>query len=142
MNNYSNKLKFFNVFLFVLIVLGLYLLLTQEKWVTPLTNYILSFENKEDVKVGSRWTGKINAVKNDCIFDGMCTITVSDVEVVVVAGMVPLQDGEEVGKLIGVESVGDMERYIGKEANVFARKINSNLFTLYGNKEFFIELKK
>lgn len=135
-------MKALNIFLLVLIVIGTYLLSTQDKWVTPLTNYILSFEQSEDAKVGSKWTGKINAVKTDCIFDGICSVTVSDVEVVVVQGMVALEEGEEVGSLLGVESISDMQKYIGSEANVFAKRINNELFTLYGNKDFFIELKK
>ena len=137
----SNKVKALNVFLLVLIVIGIGLLLTQDKWVTPLTNYILSFEQSEDVKVGSKWTGKINSVRTDCIFDGICSVTVSNVEVVVIQGMVALSEGEEVGTLRGVESIGDMQKYIGKEANVFARRINNQLFTLYGNNDFYIELK-
>jgi hypothetical protein len=136
-------MKIIRIVLLVLIVIGIGLLLTQKTWLPKVTNYLLGEELAQyDTKTGSRWTGKINSVKNDCIFDGMCTITVSGVEVVVVQGMVALQEGEEMGQLRGVESVGDMEKYIGQEANVFARKISSNLFTLYGNKDFFIELKK
>ncbi len=141
MNKMTTKMKIVNIILLVLIVIGTYLLFTQDKWVTPLTNYILSFENNEDLKTGSRWTGKINAVKTDCIFDGICSVTVSDVEVVVVQGMVALEEGAEVGKLIGAESVSDVSKYIGKEANVFARKIGNNVYSLYGNSEFFIEIK-
>lgn len=141
MNTMSTNMKIINLVLLVLIVIGTYLLFTQDKWVAPLTNYILSFDKSEDFKTGSRWTGKINAVKTDCLFDGICSVTVSGVEVVVIQGMVALNEGEEVGTLRGVESIGDMQKYIGKEANVFARRINNQLFTLYGNNDFYIELK-
>ncbi len=139
----EKTMKFIRIFLLVLIIIGIGLLLTQNTWVPKLTNYILKDELlANNTKTGSRWTGKIDSVKTDCIFDGICSVTVSGVEVVVVQGMVALQEGEEVGQLRDVESVSDMQKYIGKEANVFARKISSNLFTLYGNQEFFIELKK
>lgn len=136
-------MKFIRIFLLVLIIIGIGLLLTQKTWVPKLTNYLLKDElSVNETKIGSRWTGKIDSVKNDCIFDGICSVTVSGVEVIVVQGMIPLAEGEEVGQLRDVESVSDMQKYIGKEANVFARKISSDLFSIYGNKEFFIELKK
>lgn len=136
------QMRFIRIFLLVLIIIGVGMLLTQKTWVPKLTNYLLKDEmTKNESKVGSKWTGKINSVKNDCIFDGVCSITVSGVEVIVVQGMVALQEGEEVGTLRGAASVGDMKKYVGKEANVFARKISNDLFTLYGNSEFYIELK-
>ncbi len=139
----EKTLKFIRIFLLVLIVLGGVLLLTQKSWVPKVTNYILEKQNyKDDTKTGSKWTGKISAVRNDCIFDGMCTITVSGYEVVVVQGMVALQDGEEVGSLKGVDSVSDASKYIGKEANVYAKRIDNRLYTLYGNKDFYIEILK
>lgn len=139
----EKTMKFIRIFLLVLIIIGIGLLLTQKTWVPKLTNYLLKDElSVNETKIGSRWTGKIDSVKNDCIFDGICSVTVSGVEVIVVQGMIPLAEGEEVGQLRDVESVSDMQKYIGKEANVFARKISSDLFSIYGNKEFFIELKK
>lgn len=135
-------MKVLNLFLLILIIIGTYLLFTQDKWVTPLTNYILSFENNKNENVGSRWTGPISKVKTDCLFDGICSVTVSGVEVVVVEGMKALDDNMEVGKLLGVESISNVSKYVGKNANVYATRINNDLYTLYGNKDFYIEIVK
>lgn len=142
MRKINTNIKILNIFLLVLIAIGVYLLFTQDKWVTPLTNYILSLEDNKNVNTGSRWTGPISAVNTNCLFDGICSITVSDVEVIVVGGIAVVNNNEKVGKLIGVESVSDVKNYIGKNANVYAIKITNNLYTLYGNDDFYLEVIK
>lgn len=141
MKKMSTKMKALNIFLLILIVIGIYMLFTQDKWVPKLTNYILSFDESKR-NIGSRWTGPISAVKMDCIFDGICSVTVSGVEVIVSNGMVPIQQEIGFGSLKGVESIGDFQSYIGKNANVYAKRITNEVFTLSGSNEFYIEVVK
>lgn len=133
-------MKIVNVVLLVLIIIGTYLLFTQDKWVTPLTNYILSFDKNEDYNTGSRWTNKVTSVRTDCASDGVCSVTVGDVEVIIDNGgrLVP---PENMGKVIGKYSTYPIEDFVGKTATVYARKINSKLFTLEGNSDFYLEVE-
>lgn len=139
----NNKLKILNIVLLVLIIIGLGLIFTREKWVPGLVDFIISFE-KEEIKtdIGSKWTGKINSVKTDCIFDGVCSVIVSGQEVMIIEGMRTLGPNEEIGKLLGVESIGDIENYIGKNANVYAKRNSDGIYTIYGSKDFYVEILK
>jgi hypothetical protein len=134
-------MKFIRIFLLVLIIIGIGLLATQKSWVPKVTEYLLRNETiTVDTKTGSRWTNKITKARTDCTFDGICSLTIGGVEVVVSGGdRMPPEGG--MGKITGEYANLPLEKLVGKTASVYARKINNNLFTLEGNSEFFIEIK-
>lgn len=129
-----------NKFLLVIIVIGIGLLFTQKYWVTPFVDFILSKETTLDGNTkGYRWTGKISAVDTSCFFDGVCSVTVGGKKVIVVEGM-KAEPTKEVGSLLGVESISDIENKIGKQASVFADKNIRGEYTLYGSRDYYIEI--
>ena len=137
----EKTMKFIRIFLLVLIIIGVGLLLSQKTWVPKVTDYILEKQNLTDqTKVGSRWTNTVTAVRTDCAFDGVCSVTVGDEEVVIDNGgrMIP---PENMGKIIGNYANNPLDKFVGKKASVFARRISPKLYTLEGNSDFFIEIE-
>lgn len=136
----ENTLRYIRVFLLILILIGIGLLLTQKTWVPKVTDFLLKDEVVTvDLKTGSSWTNKITKVKTDCMFDGICSLTIGGVEVIVDSGgrIAPQYD---MGRIKGEYANLPLEELVGKTASVFARKITPQLFTLEGNSEFFVEI--
>ena len=48
---------------------------------------------------------------------------------------------ETVGKVIGVESIGDLAKHTGETVGVYANKLRDGSYTLYGNADYYIDLK-
>ncbi|MES2668590.1 MAG: peptidoglycan-binding protein [Patescibacteria group bacterium] len=86
------------------------------------------------------FTGTISAVKTDCFFDGVCSVTIDDKEVIILTGM--RIDVPPVGTLKGVESIGDLEGRIGDRAEVYAAKTDGGDedFTLYGDASYYVNV--
>jgi peptidoglycan hydrolase-like protein with peptidoglycan-binding domain len=86
---------------------------------------------------GEIFEGTITAVSTGCFSDGECSITVDGKKVVTTIGW----SQAVVGSIFGsVSSVGDAESKIGSKAVVFAKKTKDG-YTLYGNRNFYIEVK-
>lgn len=138
----EKTMKFIRIFLLILIIIGVGLLVTQKTWVPKVVYYILQKQGDQGVNfVDSKWTNTVTAVRTDCAFDGICSVTVGDIEVIVDNGgrMMPPED---MGKIKGTYANQPLDQFVGKKASVYARKINSKLFTLQGNTEFFIEINQ
>lgn len=89
----------------------------------------------------ARFSGTISSFDNSCIFDGVCSVVVDDKNIVLIAGGLAMEPNAQVGKLKGVASIGDLESKIGSEAKVYAKKILDDQYTLYGNSEYYVEVK-
>lgn len=85
---------------------------------------------------GETFEGKVEAYSTGCFVDGICSVTVNGKVVIVTRGWAR----DPVGTLRGVESIGDVEKKIGHNAKVYALKTSEG-YTLYGNKEFYIEIQ-
>jgi len=88
-------------------------------------------------ETSEKFSGTLQAVSTGCFVDGICSATVDGKVVVIIRGW----SQEVVGSLKGFESIGDMEKYIGRTVTVYAKK-TSDGYTLYGNKDYYIELVK
>ena len=132
-------MTFPNIFLLILIIIGIVLLFTQDRWVPKVVNYLLGSQIQNKVEyTDSRWTNKITAVDDSCKFDGICSMTIGGVRVITTMGRMAGTDIEPLGQIIGLNGV--YNKQIGKTANVYARKLSSTEFTLYGSENFFIEI--
>ena len=90
------------------------------------------FGNNEE-----KFVGKIETYSIGCFADGECSVTVGGKKIVTTIGWT-LGD---VGSVIGVESFGEIFNAIGKEAEVFARKVDNKNYTLYGNTGYYVKVK-
>jgi len=136
-------MKKLNIFLLILIVIGLGLIVTQKKWVPVLVDYIISKESEAVAyKDGYKWSGYISNVSTDCLFDGVCSVTVAGKRVIVDGGRMIGRAEMEVGYLANIDSISDLEKNIADMAEVYANKTDGNDFTLYGKSEYYIKLLK
>lgn len=86
------------------------------------------------------FSGTITAVDTGCFVDAVCSVSVDGKKVIVVMGRM-LGEQQSVGKLLGVESIGDVEGKIGAHANVYAATTTTpGEWTLYGNENYYIEV--
>lgn len=94
------------------------------------------------VKYAPTFSGEIEAVDTGCFADGICSVTVDGKEVIVLAGF--RMDPPPVGKLIGVASIGDIEKMIGATVHVYATTTTEGGadYTLYGSPHYYLEVEK
>jgi hypothetical protein len=112
----------------------------QKSAPEPTTN-----ENNENGKVvteskGETFSGTISAVDTGCFVDAVCSVTIDGKKVILVQGGRAMAGDTNVGKLMGVESIGDLEQNMGAYANVYAAKTPGGDYTLYGNTEYYVEV--
>jgi hypothetical protein len=81
-------------------------------------------------------TGKLTEVNTGCFSDGECYAIVDGKKVVLLIGWYQ----GKVGKILGADSIGDLENYIGESATVFAGKDDDGNFTLLGNESFYLQV--
>lgn len=86
------------------------------------------------------FSGTITAVNTGCFADGICSVTVDDKEVILLTGWGGMSPDAVLGKLIGVESIGDLEQKIGAHANVYAGLNSEGVHSLYGNTNYYVEV--
>ena len=80
--------------------------------------------------------GTLTAVDTGCFSDGVCFATVGGKKVVLLVGRYQ----GALGKIIGAESIGDLESHIGEQATVFAGQDTEGNFTLLGNEMFYLKV--
>ncbi len=81
-------------------------------------------------------TGILSEVNTDCFSDGECYAVVGGKKVVLLIGWYQ----GKVGKILGAESIGDLEQHIGSEATVFAGMDENGNYTLLGNESFYLKV--
>lgn len=84
-----------------------------------------------------KFTGEITEVHTGCFSDGECYAIVDDKHVTLLWGWTQ----ETVGKVVGVESIGELAKHTGETVSVYANKLRDGSYTLYGSSDYFIELK-
>ena len=82
------------------------------------------------------FTGILQSVDTGCFADGECSITVDGKHVTLLVG----RSQEVVGTIEGVQSIGDLEAYIGKPVEVYARDNSGGAYSLYGSEGFHIKV--
>ena len=87
------------------------------------------------------FSGTIEKVRTDCFADGICSVTIDGKEVIVLTGM--RIDPPPVGKLMGVDSIGDLEKMIGAKAHVYAATTTEGGadYTLYGSHDYYVKVE-
>lgn len=86
------------------------------------------------------FSGTITAVDTGCFYDAVCSVSVDGKKVILVKGGRGMSPDIQVGKLMGVESIGDLEGKIGAHANVFATTTSEGDYSLYGNNLYYVEV--
>jgi hypothetical protein len=86
------------------------------------------------------FSGTLSAVDTGCFADAVCSVTVDGKKVILVKGGRGLPPDTVVGRLIGVENIGDLQTRIGAFVNVFAGRTPEGDFTLYGNSDYYVEV--
>lgn len=86
------------------------------------------------------FSGTITAVDTGCFYDAVCSVSINGKKVVLVKGGRGMSPDIKVGKLLGVESIGDLEQKIGSHANVYATTTPEGEWSLYGNDQYFVEV--
>lgn len=87
-------------------------------------------------------TGTISSVDTGCFYDAICSVTINKTQkiILITGGRMPPQ--QEAGKMIGFDGVGDLEQNIGKTLTGYVKKVSENEYTIYGDANYFVELKK
>lgn len=81
-------------------------------------------------------SGKLTEVNTGCFSDGECYAVIDGKKVILLIGRYQ----GKVGKILGAESIGDLEQYIGSSATVFAGMNDNGDFTLLGNESFYLQV--
>ena len=87
-------------------------------------------------EIAQSLTGTLTAVDTGCFSDGVCFATVAGKKVVLLIGRYqgPL------GKIIGADSIGDLEARVGETATVYAGKDTDGNFTLLGSENYYLKV--
>jgi len=75
-----------------------------------------------------KFVGRITSYDTGCFADGICSITVDDKVVITTIGF---RQQLELGQLLGVDSLGDIEENIGSLAEVYALKQGDGVYSLW-----------
>ncbi len=90
----------------------------------------------EKLKVAT-FSGKLERVDTGCFSDAECFVVVDGKHVTTMVGW----SQAVVGGVLGVEGIGDLQKYIGKEVEVYAQDRGDGTYTLYGNAGFYVKVK-
>lgn len=82
------------------------------------------------------FTGTLTKVDTGCFSDGECFVEVDGKHVTALMGF----SRDIVGKVVGVDGFGDLEKYIGKKVEVYAQVNPDGTYTLYGSEGFYIKV--
>lgn len=85
------------------------------------------------------FSGTIESVDTGCFVDATCSVTVFGKKVVIESGRM-VSGPRTVGRLLGVDSISDIEKHIGDHANVYAAPTAENEYTLYGDEKYYVEV--
>lgn len=82
------------------------------------------------------FTGILQSVDTGCFADGECSVTVDGKHVTLLVG----RSQQPVGSIIGAPSIGDLEKFIGKPVEVYARDNSDGTYSLYGSDGFYVKV--
>lgn len=90
------------------------------------------------IKNEEKFMGTINNIDYQCHVDGVCNIKIDKKNVIVGKGESLIQ--EPVGQLLKINlDQNKKSDYLGKKAEVFAKKISENSYTIYGKTEYYVK---
>ncbi len=135
--NNTNKYIAIGVVL-VIIAIGAFVWIQRSGTKPVENNQVGSVQGAETG--AKRFSGTVSAVDTGCFADAVCSVTIDEKKVILVQGGRGLPPDTVVGKLIGVNSVGDLESKMGAFANVYAGLTPQGDYTLYGNSDYFVEI--
>lgn len=82
-------------------------------------------------------SGLLTNVNTGCFSDGECSVTIDDKKIVVMIGWY----SGPAGHLIGVDGVGDFEKYIGDKVSALVVKNSDGVYTILGDKNLYVKLE-
>lgn len=85
------------------------------------------------------FSGTVSAVYTGCFYDGICSVTIDGKKIILEIDGLSLPS-DTIGRLIGVDSIRDIEGRMGSFANVYAGLTPEGNYTIYGNKDYFVEI--
>ena len=96
-------------------------------------------ENFTSTTPGVKFMGVITEINDGCWSDGICSIRVGDRWVIAEIGGLKSPDSEhEVrGELVGVSFE---QKYVGKTVEVYAKKLSSDNYSMYGDLGYYIKI--
>lgn len=124
-------------------------LITDKQIISPtparINPTILPTEtNFTNTTQGIKFTGIIRETNNGCWADGVCSIKVNDKWIIAeIGGLRPPNSKPEIrGNLIGISFSQDINKYIGKRVEVYAKQLENdkNYLTIYGDSIYYIKL--
>jgi hypothetical protein len=127
----------------ILVTMKKYALKTPDMQKPATTTDVVTEVPKGKMVTGSdleTFSGIITAVDTGCFSDAICSVTVNEKKVILVKGGRGLPPNTAVGKLVGVESIGDLETKIGQHANVYAGVTPEGDYSIYGNDKYYVEV--
>lgn len=125
------KIQYIGIFLIIILLVGL-------GGIFALGQRGAGDSQNQVVGKGEKFRGTITSYDTGCFADGVCSVTIDDKVVVTTIGF---RVQPELGRLIGVESLGDFERFIGSEAEVYAEKQEDGTYTLYGDSNYYVKVE-
>ena len=136
--NENNTSKYvIGVVALVVLAVGTVVFMQKNSEAQPVDNG--SSDTASTPKTGT-FSGTISAIDTGCFADAVCSVTVDGKKVILTQGGLSSQPNAVVGKLVGVNSIGDLEDKIGAFANVFAGVTPEGNYTLYGNSAYYVEV--
>jgi hypothetical protein len=152
MQNKSKLNTILVVIIIILLAVGIWAILSQKKN-SNVVNYdfpvVTNNDSKETGESSTpkpvvsnnsaevRFSGKVEAFDTGCIVDAVCSITIGGRKVITTIGWT----GGPVGRVKGVRGFDEITNKIGTTANVYATKDKNGEYTLYGNENYYIEIK-
>ncbi len=82
------------------------------------------------------FSGELEDVNVGCFADGECYVVIDGKHVTVLIGRVQ----QAVGTIIGVDSFGGLENFVGEKVEIFAQDLGSEKYTLYGSEAFYLKV--
>jgi hypothetical protein len=95
---------------------------------------------KNPIQNPEKFSGFLKEVNTGCFSDGECYVVVSDKGVLKHITVTLGWAQEVIGKIVGSESIGDLEKFIGKNINVYVNKLDSDNYTLYGDANYYVNV--
>lgn len=116
---------------------------TQEAEIKMMQNWKTEWaKTSAPTERGVSISGAISGVDTGCFYDAVCSVTINNTDKIILVTGGRMAAAQEVGKMIGFDGVGDLEQHIGKTLTGYVKKLSENEYTIYGDANFFVELKK
>ncbi len=86
------------------------------------------------------FSGVLKEVNTGCFADGECYVVIDDKGVLKHVTLTLGWTQGVIGKIIGSESIGDLESSIGKNIKAFVNKLDTDNYTLYGDVNYYVDV--